>query len=560
MVDRRTLLKAIAATGIGSAMFHRAVAAMQRTADEELTIDSIKQAEWITDVELTDEEREEILDSVRANNRQHQKLREFALDASVGPAVHFRPLSAIDDIPAVQRSIQVAEPSVVQLPTADEDIAFLTASQLSGVIRTRQLSSMRLTEIYLRRLKRYGPMLRCVVNLTEDLARKQAARADQEIAAGNYRGPLHGIPWGAKDLISVPGYPTTWGIPYLKDQLLPTTATVAKRLDEAGAVLVAKLSLGALAMGDRWFGGLTRNPWNPRDGASGSSAGSASAVVAGLVGFTLGSETLGSITSPSKRCGATGFRPTFGRVSRHGCMPLSWSMDKIGPICRSVEDCALVFAAIHGNDGKDLTVRNYAFDWPANVDLSETRVGYEKSEKNLADRRDLAPLLELGCQLVELKLPTDIPTRPLANIIDVEAASVFDALLRAGHTEGWNSWTNTFRSAQYISAVDYLRYQRVRTKLAYRFEEFMSQVDLIANMDDVFYTNLTGHPSIVIPYEYEVENDVRRPVTMKLTGHLNNDDQLLTVAHSYQGTIEPQQLRPRLDEWLQKFDDGTLDS
>ena len=343
------------------------------------------------------------------------------------------------------------------------------------------------------------------------LALKQARRADEEMDAGRYRGPLHGIPWGAKDLIAIPGYPTTWGIPYLRERVLEHTATVAERLEQAGAVLVAKLSLGALAQGDRWFEGMTRSPWNPKIGSSGSSAGSASATVGGLVAFSLGSETLGSILSPSIRCGASSLRPTFGRVSRDGCMPLSWSLDKIGPICRSVEDCALVFDAIHGADGRDPTAGNYPFEWPTRQNLRGMKIGYSKGRQSTDEREDLRILKDLGCELVELSLPNSIPLRALTTIISVEAASVFDQWLREGHTEGWNTWDEDFRAAQYVSAVDYVRIQRARNLVMREFGEMMSQVDALVNMNDLVHTNLTGHPSVVMPVGYRERNGTRSP-------------------------------------------------
>ena len=275
------------------------------------------------------------------------------------------------------------------------------------MIRSRQLSSTELTRLYLDRLKRFDPLLKCVVTLTENLALKQAAEADREIASGRYRGPLHGIPWGAKDLISYPGYPTTWGATPYKARVIEGKATVAARLEEAGAVLVAKMSLGALAQGDLWFGGRTRSPWDPRTGSSGSSAGSASAAAAGLVGFAIGSETLGSIVSPCRACGATGLRPTFGRVSRHGCMTLAWTMDKLGPITRSVEDCALVFDAIHGADGLDFAAVDQPFEWPPRRDLENVKVGYiEQPGRSSEERPEVKVLRKLGFELVPITLPT----------------------------------------------------------------------------------------------------------------------------------------------------------
>jgi Asp-tRNA(Asn)/Glu-tRNA(Gln) amidotransferase A subunit family amidase len=343
----------------------------------------------------------------------------------------------------------------------------------------------------------------------------------------------------------------------LKDRELENTATVARRLEEAGAVLVAKLSLGALAQGDKWFGGMTRCPWNPKIGSSGSSAGSASSVVAGLVGFTLGSETLGSILSPSIRNGASALRPTFGRVSRDGCMPLCWSLDKIGPICRSMEDCALVFDAIHGADGKDLTAGSYPFQWPSNQSLAGLKVGYAKSRRQPDDEReDLKILREMGCQLVEISLPRDVPVRPLISIIDIEAASVFDDLLRAGHTEGWNTWDEDFRAAQYVSAVDYVRVQRTRTLLMKRFEESIADVDVLVNMNDLVYTNLTGHPSVVMPIGYRERDGATMPRPVVLTGHLNDDERLVAIANQFQFKLTAHLEHPPLDSWLEKFESG----
>src|SRR5205823_5688539 len=267
---------------------------------------------------------------------------------------------------------------------------FYSVRQLAELVRSRKVSSTDLIQMYLERLKRYDPILKFVITLTEDRALAQAKEADRDIASGKYRGPLHGLPWGAKDLLAVKGYRTTWGAGGFEDQKIDEDATVVQRLDAAGAVLVAKLTLGALAQGDKWFGGMTRNPWNVKDGSSGSSAGSASAAAAGLVGFAVGSETLGSIVSPCTRCGVTGLRPTFGRVSRHGCMTLSWSMDKLGPIARSVEDCALIFGAIHGADGFDAAAVNRPFSWPLARDLRSLRIGYDEEGKPAKDRPELA--------------------------------------------------------------------------------------------------------------------------------------------------------------------------
>ncbi|MEM7457221.1 MAG: amidase [Planctomycetota bacterium] len=578
MINRRQLLTTLTSTGIGTAVFHKAVVALAQDDEDKLNAEMLQQAEWVSGIELTDEQRDEIVDAVARDVDQIEKLREIELTADVGPALHFHTISAEKKLDSVERVSQTISTTVRVLPESDEEIAFLPVHELSWLIRTGKISSVDLTKIYIDRLKKYSPMLRCMVTLTEELAMEQAERADRELQQGIYRSPLHGIPWGAKDLISVPGYPTTWGIPHYKDRVLDDTATVAARLEEAGAVLIAKLSLGALAMGDMWFEGMTRNPWNPRVGSSGSSAGSASAVVAGLVGFTLGSETLGSILSPSIRCGSTGMRPTFGRVSRYGCMPLSWSMDKIGPICRSVEDCALVFDAIHGADGRDLTANNYAFSWPTDLNVSGLRVGVLKlpedtdeesgggetdSPEDGGNEKEIDPLAilqEMGCELVEIELPSEFSYYSLTNVISVEGASVFDQLLRDGHTEGWNAWDGIFRSAQYISAIDYLRYQRLRTKLMHDFEASIKDVDFLCNMNDLVHTNLTGHPSVVMPLRYrDSRQGGKRIVPVVFTGHLNDDARLLSLSHAFQQRIDAHLQAPPLDEWLGKFDAGELD-
>ncbi len=560
-MHRRDVLQILAGTGIGAPALHRAISVLA-TQPDGLTAESLEQAEWITQIPLEEEEREAILQAVNSHVKQLESLRSIPLPATLAPAVHFQTVAPPSTDSTICRNARVARRQKVCRPKEDEQLAFLPVTELSELIRSRQISSLELTRLYMERLKKYRPMLRCTVTLTEELAEAQAKRADAEIKCGKYRGPLHGIPWGAKDLISVPGYPTTWGIPYLENQVRPETATVVEHLEQAGAVLVAKLSLGALAMGDRWFGGLTRNPWNPRTGSSGSSAGSASATAAGLVGFSIGSETLGSITSPAKQCGVTGFRPTFGRVSRYGCMPLSWSMDKIGPICRSVEDCALVFDAIHGADPHDPTTANRPFSWPNRTRCQGMKIGYQASRRN-ADRPrpELELLKRLGCELVDLGPPPEFENyRALAKIIDIEGASVMDQMLRDGQTEGWNAWKNIFQSAQFISAIDYLRLQRLRTDLMQQFEDYIQPVDALVNVFEIFQTNLAGHPCVVLPREFRAGRGLaQRPVPLTLTGHLNRDDELLSLAHAVQSELTAQRQQPPLDEWLVQFQAGELD-
>ncbi len=569
MLDRRQILGAIAATGLGTPVFCRALTKLVQDSatpvmSTDISAEMIKSAEWISGIEFTDEERIEIAKSLSKSAAAVDELRAQELQFDDMPAMHFQPLGKREFGPvAMERVVRISTPDAAfKRPSTNDETAFLPVTQLAELVRTRQITSTELTGIYIDRLKKYNPLLNCVVTLTEELALKQARQADEEISAGKYRGPLHGIPWGAKDLISVPGYPTSWGIPQFENREFDTAATVVQRLEQAGAVLVAKLALGAIAMGDLWFRGMTRSPWNYEIGSSGSSAGSASATVAGLVGFALGSETLGSIISPSRRCGATGFRPTFGRVSRAGCMSLSWSMDKIGPITRSVEDCAVVFAAIHGYDGIDPTIADRLFVWPRPMDFSGVKIGYSVAQQRQANdddkpadeeagkpvREDLKILKKLGCELVEVELPPEQNQWALADIISIEAASVFDSMLRARQTDGWNTWPATFREAQFTSALDYLRLLRRRRQLQFKMEKVMESVDFLVNCNDLLITNLTGHPSVVMPQSYREANGHQIPVSTMLTGRINDDDRLLSLAMAYQQQLTAHLEHPPLDE------------
>ncbi len=558
-VRRRAILKGLAGLGIGSVTFRRAMAAQAAQAGR-VTPEMVKQAEWIAGVDFNDEERASIARSIDQSLRSFAELRAVNVGYDVAPALTFfptppRPAASIQR----NRATPIAGPTP-RRPGADEELAFLTVTELSALVRSRQVSSTELTRLYLGRLKRFDPLLKCVVTLTEELALKQAAQADREIAAGKYRGPLHGIPWGAKDLIAYPGYPTTWGATPFKDRVIDVTASVAARLEEAGAVLLAKLSLGALAMGDRWFGTQTRSPWDPRAGSSGSSAGSASAAAAGLVGFAIGSETLGSIVSPCRACGASGLRPTFGRVSRHGCMTLSWSMDKLGPITRSVEDCALVFDAIHGADGLDMAAVDQPFDWPPRADLGSLKVGYIEQRSRPADEReDLKVLRELGFELVPMTLPEELPVDAVTLMLGTEAAAVFDELTRKHITEGLNSWPATFRRGQFVPAVEYLRAARVRTKLMAAMAERMAKVDLyVGTGQDLSITNLTGHPTVVFPMGFRDVNGRARPGYITLTGRLFDESTLLAVAHAFQQATGDHLRRPPLERYLSEAVAGAL--
>ena len=531
---RRQVLQTLGALGIGSTAFQRSLAAQAAQA-KSVTPEMIEQAQWIAGLELSEEDRKTTAQAVQQTLRDCEAMRKVPLDNGVPPALVFHPTPwqpAGDERP--RGTVSLTEPDGPRRPDSAETLAFLPVSKLATLLRSRQLSSVELTKLYLQRLKQYDPALHCVVTLTEELALKQAEQADREIAAGRYRGPLHGIPWGAKDLIAYPGFKTTWGASPYKDQLLDRKATVAKRLEEAGAVLVAKLSLGALAQGDLWFGGLTRNPWNPKEGSSGSSAGSASATAAGLVAFALGSETLGSIVSPCVRCGTTGLRPTFGRVSRHGCMTLAWSMDKVGPIARSVEDCALVFGAIHGADGLDPCAVDRPFTWPLRRDLRSLRVGYVESQQPAKERAELTVLRDLGLKLIPVKLPDKYPVGALRLILTAEAATVFDDVTRKGITEGLNSWPRSFRQGQFITAVEYLRANRIRTLVMREMEEVMAQVDAYVGGNDLLLANLTGHPTLVLPNGFRKRGETEVPSALTFTGRLYGESELLALGHAYQ--------------------------
>jgi Asp-tRNA(Asn)/Glu-tRNA(Gln) amidotransferase A subunit family amidase len=546
---RRFVLGCLGGLGVGSATFRRALAT-EIVRVGKITPDMIKQAEWIAGLSLSDEDRGAVARGLARSLDDLNVLRAVKIANDVPPALTFLPAPAPRGAEAVARgTVEPSSSAVPEKPAAGDDLAFLPVASLAALVRTRRVSSRELTELYLARLRKYDPCLLCVVSFTEELALKQADQADREIAAGRYRGPLHGIPWGAKDLIAQPGYRTTWGAGPYKDQVLDTQATVARRLEDAGAVLVAKLTLGALAMGDKWFGGQTRNPWDPAQGSSGSSAGSAAATAGGLVGFALGTETLGSIVSPCTRCGATGLRPTFGRVSRHGCMALAWSMDKVGPIARSVEDCALVFGAVHGADGLDPAAVDRPFSWPGRRELRSLRVGYLETGTDPKEREELRVLRDLGLKPVPVKLPEKYPLAPLRHILEAEAATAFDELTRQGVTAGLNTWPSIFREAMFLSAVDYIRANRVRTLVMREMESVMEGLDAYVSGSgrDLLLTNLTGHPSVVLPNGFRKQGSVEHPTAITFTGKLYGETDLLAVARAYQQATGHHLRRPPMD-------------
>lgn len=526
---------------------------------KDITLSRIKAAEKLIGLTLTKAERKMMLSGLERNLANYQEMREFDLPNQIPMALIFYP------VPQGYRSPQELtspiEPiaKIIQMPEKLEDLAFYPVSSLAQLLQAQRITSEQLTRMYIERLKKYGPHLNCIVSLTEDLAISQAKQADEEIAAGKYRGPLHGIPWGAKDLLATRGIKTTWGAMPYKDQVLDEDATVVKRLQEAGAVLVAKLSLGALAMGDVWFEGRTRSPWNLEQGSSGSSAGSASATAAGLVAFAIGTETLGSIVSPSTRCGVTGLRPSYGRVSRYGAMALSWSMDKIGPICRTAEDCALVFHAIMGPDGKDHTILDYPFLWNPSQELKNLKIGYLKEafgEENRNRENDLATLevfKSLGIELIPIDLP-DMPLGPMRIILNAEAAAAFDELTRTDKDEllvrqNQGSWPNSFRQARFIPAVEYIQANRMRSILIQKMAEVFQDIDVYISPSfgnrTLLITNLTGHPTVVVPNGFSEQGS---PTSISFVGDLFAEADTLRVAHAYQSASDFHNQHPDLDK------------
>ena len=499
--------------------------------------------ENLAGLEFTQTERDTFLQTLSILKGRYDTLRTVKIPNDVPLPLYFDPRIIGQETPKGRERYRFQE-FPTRRPENIEDCAFYTIGQLAHLIRTKQVTSMELTQMYIERLKRHGPTLECVVTLTEDLALEQASRADEEIRKGRYLGPLHGIPYGAKDLLAVKGYKTTWGAMTHKDQEINATATVIKKLEEAGAVLVAKLSLGALAWGDVWYGGKTRNPWNTEQGSSGSSAGPGSATAAGLVGFSIGSETWGSIVSPSTRNGVTGLRPTFGTVSKAGAMALSWSMDKLGPMCRSVDDCALIYSVMKGSDGLDLSVVDVPFQVPIKKELGSLRIGYIESafkDTNTTDndRAVLTRLRELGFTLIPIELP-EFPTSSLSFLLNVEAAAAFDEMTRTNTDDElvrqvkW-AWPNVFRTARHVPAVEYVQANRARVILNQKMFELFKSIDLYVVPsfwgDNLLRTNLTGHPCVVIPNGF---NEKGSPTSISFIGDLYRDGEVVAVAHAYQ--------------------------
>lgn len=560
LLARRHFLAYFSGLGLSSTLLPGVLwAKLQEAKTEKITKEMLGEAERLAGVEFSDKERESIVEGLNTDLGRYLDMRKIPLVNSDWPAQQFSPILPGMTFDKRRKPFKLSKPRALTVPSNLEDLAFWPVLHLAQLVKTRKVSSMDLTKMYLERLKKYDPQLLCVIALTEELALKQARRADEEISAGRYRGPLHGIPWGAKDLLAVKEYKTTWGAAPYKEQVFNYDATVVERLEAAGAVLVAKLSTGELASGDIWFGGQTKTPWNLKEGTRGSSAGPGAATGAGMVAFSLGTETRGSITFPSTRCGLTGLRPTFGRVSRYGCMAISFSMDKIGPMCRTVEDCALVFNAIKGPDGKDLAVVDLPFNWDPDLDARQLRVGYIKSaieeehESKEGKENDLATLEKLrslGVKLVPVEYP-DYPVDVQSIILYAEAAAAFDQITRNHQVDlltRQTVWPVRFRQARFIPAIEYIQADRVRAKVMAAMAKMMSDVDVcIAPASapgtpsrgsigkNVPLTNLTGYPGVILPNGFAA-NGI--PTSITFIGRLYEEHKILALAKRYQDATD----------------------
>ena len=564
-MDRQRFLACFSTVGLGSTLLPGALAAIAQDA-QVVTLEMLEAAEQIAGIAFSSDEKERILARLNGDRSPlpaFDILRAAELGNDTQPAIVFNPLPPGKVLPTESRPLRRSEIEA-STPATEEDLAFLPVTHLSRLIETRQITSTELTELYLARLERYDPQLFCVVNLTEDLARRQARRADEEIAAGTYRGPLHGIPYGLKDLFAVRGTKTTWGMTPFRDRVIDVDATVYERLTQAGAVLIAKLSTGALAVSARWYGGLTRNPWNTEQDASGSSAGPGAATAAGLVGFSIGTDTGGSVIGPSTRNGITGMRPTFGRVSRYGGMVLAWTQDTVGPMCRSAEDCALVFDAVYGPDGRDNSVLDVPFNWDVRGDVSQLRVGYLRSEfegditsdlpgderRQRQNRRNAEEALVLirsfGIDVVPFDLPeVDIETIDFLRYVET-AAAFYDITMRGQLTETeegpeQSQRPNEIRAAHFTPAVEYIQGNRQRMRIMQQMDEAMGDLDLFLGSDRRL-TNRLGHPQVSLPSGFHEGT----PTALHLTGKLFGEPEALLLAHAIQAETQHHLQRPPL--------------
>ncbi len=530
------------------------------TAQDSIRVSDLKSAAKLIDLTYSQKELDTMYAGVMENFENYRMMHKEHLDNSVPMSLWQNPVLPGMHFNTKQQPIDWNIPTNINLPKNKSDLAYYSVLELASLIKNKKISSVALTQFFIERLKKFSDTLQCVISYTDAIAMEQAKQADAEIAKGKYRGPLHGIPYGLKDLFAVKGTKTTWGAAPYKDQEIETDAYVYTRLKDAGAVLIAKFTLGALAMGDYWYGGRTKNPWNLTKGSSGSSAGSASATVAGLVPFAIGTETWGSITSPSGTCGATGLRPTFGSISRSGAMTLSWSLDKAGPICRSAEDAAIVFSQIHGTDGKDQSAVNMPFNYQPTNGLKGKKIAYAKNyfdqlkDTSLTEWKVLEVYRKLGVELI----PVNFPDSGVYNfnimdvVISAECAAAFDEFTRNGvddqmTRQGKYDWPNSFRVSRLMSAVEYVNANRHRYLLMQKVNELMQQYDAVicpnfgGNQSAI--TNLTGHPVIVFPTGF---NKLQLPTSITLVGKLYDEATIISIAKAYQSATNWNKLHPTM--------------
>ncbi len=529
-------------------------------AQDTMSKEDIKSAARLLDLQFTQKEVDTMYDGVKENLMGYRMMHKQSLNNNVPMSLWQSPVLPGMKFPEKQEPISWNIPANVVLPANKNELAYYSVLQLASLIKNKKISSVDLTKFFLERIRKYGDSLQCVISVTEEIAMQQARQADAEIAKGKYRGPLHGIPYGLKDLFAVKGTKTTWGAAPYKNQVIEEDAFVYTQLKNAGAVLVAKFTLGALAMGDYWYGGRTRNPWNTKTGSSGSSAGSTSATVAGLVPFAIGTETWGSIVSPSSTCGATGLRPTFGSISRSGAMTLSWSLDKIGPICRSAEDAAVVFNYIHGTDGYDMSAVNRPFNYKPNADIKKLRVAYAKNyydritDTSRNEWKVLDTYRKMGVQLVPVVFPDSAVYN--FNIMDIvisaECAAAFDEFTRNNiddemTQQGKNDWPNSFRVSRLMSAVEYINANRHRYQLMQKVNEALKDIDVLicptrGSGNQGAITNLTGHPVVCMPTGFDKRFNL--PTSITLIGKLYDEASILAAAKAYQQATEWEDMHP----------------
>ena len=591
---RRRFITYFSSVGLSSTLLPGVLwASVQEEKAERVTAAMLKDALTVAGLDFTEEQRQQILNGVNQNLTRYADLRQLHIDPNIALPLYYSPLVPGTRLDRVTKPFRPSPPPPLRRPANLEDVAFWPIAHIAHLLKTRQATSVELTRMYLDRLSRFNATLNFVVTYTDELAMQQATQADREIAAGKYRGPLHGMPWGCKDIIAVPGFPTQWGSGAFKGQVIDTEATVVRLLREAGAVLLAKLATGELASGDQWFGGRTNSPWDPTEGSSGSSAGPASATAAGCVAFGIGTETSGSILSPSTICGVTGLRPTFGRVSRYGAMTLSWTQDRLGPLCRTVEDCALVFHAIAKTDEQDLSVIDLPFNWDADLDVRKLRVGYlapafEEPTRNADWKRNDAQVLETVKALGITAEPFELPVMPVSvtgGILGAESGASFDEFVRNGRDKDLTNKarSNGMRQSRLVPAVENLQTQRVRAMIMRQFAATVSKFDAYiapyidmragaggagrsggpggsggadsasgasgtppppsAIRDHFQVANLCGYPAVSVPNGFTADG---RPTGITFLGRLYAEAEMLALARAYQERAGFHLKHPRL--------------